>query len=55
VIPGEYGVVFTVRITPTGLTDIVENSLLETIIASPVAANDKLLLRSDQHLFCFEE
>ena len=54
VIPREDGVVFTARITPNGLTDIVENSLLETIIASPVAVNGKLLLRSDQHLFCFE-
>jgi hypothetical protein len=31
----------------------MQNTLLETIISSPVAVNDKLLLRSDQHLFCF--
>ncbi|MBT3481609.1 MAG: PQQ-binding-like beta-propeller repeat protein [Opitutales bacterium] len=54
VIPREDGVVFTAKVTPNGLTDIVESFLFETIIASPVAVNDKLLLRSDQHLFCFE-
>ncbi len=54
-IPREDGMVFCATVTKDGLTDISENMLQETIIASPVAVNNKLLLRSDQHLFCFEE
>ena len=51
----EDGTVFTAKIGPNGLSNIVENPLLETIIASPVAIDNKLLLRSDQHLYCFAE
>lgn len=49
----EDGVVFAAKITSTGLSDIVENQLQEGIIASPIAVNNKLLLRGDEHLFCF--
>ena len=51
----EDGTVFTAKIGTDGLSDVVENSILETIIASPIAVDDKLLLRSDQHLYCFSE
>jgi outer membrane protein assembly factor BamB len=49
----EDGVVFCARLTKNGLADIVENKIEEVIIASPVAVDGKLLLRGDQHLFCF--
>ena len=49
----EDGVVFCARLTGEGLADIVENKIEESVIASPVAMDGKLLVRSDQHLFCF--
>lgn len=51
----EDGTVFTAKVGSEGLSDIVENSLLETIIASPVAIDNKLLLRTDQNLYCFAD
>ena len=51
----EDGVVFCGTVTKEGLTDLVENTLGETVIASPVAVDGKLLVRGDTHLFCFGE
>jgi len=49
----EDGNIFTTRVTDNGLADIKEYPLLESVIASPVAVNGKLLVRSDQYLYCF--
>lgn len=49
----EDGVVFCGTVTKSGLVDIVENKLEEAVIGSPVAVDGKLLVRGDQHLFCF--
>jgi len=51
----EDGSVFCGRVTPDGLKDVRENSLRETLIASPVAVGGKLLIRGREHLFCFEQ
>ncbi len=49
----EDGNIFTARVTDSGLSDVREYPLLETVIASPTVVNGKLLVRSDQHLYCF--
>ncbi len=51
----EDGTLFVADVTNKGLSNIQELALLESVIASPVAVNDKLLVRSDQHLYCFAE
>ncbi|MDA7640484.1 hypothetical protein N8787_02500 [Opitutaceae bacterium] len=51
----EDGNIFTVRVTDKGLADVKEYPLLESMIASPIAVNGKLLVRSDQHLYCFAD
>lgn len=47
----EDGVVFTARIEDR-LELLSENPLDERVVASPVLANDCLLIRGDKHLFC---
>ena len=47
----EDGVVFAVRVGPR-FEILSENPMGERIVASPVPAMDRLLLRGDQHLFC---
>jgi outer membrane protein assembly factor BamB len=49
----EDGVVFCGTITATGLTNLTENRLEETVIASPVAIGDRLYIRGRDHLYCF--
>lgn len=48
------GAVFCATITPEGLTDVVPSELNDTLIASPVAIGEKLLVRTHGHLWCFE-
>lgn len=49
----EDGVIFCGTVTEKGLTNLTENRLEETTIASPVPVGDKLLVRGRQHLYCF--
>ncbi len=51
----EDGTIFSGTVTSKGLEDIKESSVEETVIATPVALNGRLLVRGDQHLFCFGE
>lgn len=51
--PREDGAIITARITEKGLEDIRENRLNETVIASPVAVDGKLLIRGRENLYCF--
>jgi hypothetical protein len=37
------------------LVDIKSHALEEGVIASPIVANGRLLVRTDNHLFCFGE
>jgi outer membrane protein assembly factor BamB len=48
------GTVFCGTITRTGLKDVTVNELNETLVASPVAIGKKLLVRTHEHLWCFE-
>jgi outer membrane protein assembly factor BamB len=49
----ENGTIFCGTVTETGLTDLSENRLEETVIASPVAVGNKLFIRGRDHLYCF--
>ena len=49
----EDGVVFCGRVGEKGLEEVVENRLEDTLVASPVAVNGKLLIRGHEHLYCF--
>jgi len=51
----EDGTVFCGRVTDDGLVDVKANELRETVIASPVATDGKLLIRGSEHLYCFED
>lgn len=48
------GFLFAATLGDDGLTGIVENDLGETLVASPVAIGSRLLMRSHDHLWCFE-
>jgi len=48
------GSLFSGTLTKDGLTDVIENKLGETLVASPVAVGSRLLVRSHEHLWCFE-
>ena len=48
----EDGVVFVAKIEPK-FELISENNLGEKVIASPVPASNRLLMRGEKHLFCF--
>ena len=50
----EDGTIFSGTVTAKGLENLVESRVGETVIATPVALNGCLLVRGDQHLFCFE-
>jgi len=47
----EDGVVFTARVGE-GFEFLAENEMGERIIASPIPAGNRILLRGDRHLFC---
>jgi len=47
----EDGVVFTARVDD-GFEFVAENPMGERIIASPIPAGNRILLRGDDHLFC---
>lgn len=51
----EDGTIFAGTVGATGLEDLKESSVNEVVIATPVALNGCLLVRGDQHLFCFGE
>ena len=51
----EDGMVFSGTIGAEGLVDIKSHALEEGVIASPIVANGRLLVRTDNHLFCFGE
>lgn len=52
--PREDGVVLMAKVSKDGLGEVEENKLGEGFIASPVAMDGKLLLRSDKHLWCIK-
>lgn len=49
------GVVFSATIGPKGLSKVTTNDLEDTLVASPLAVGDSLLVRTHGHLWCFEE
>jgi outer membrane protein assembly factor BamB len=51
----EEGTVFCATVKMDGLGETTTNRLEETLIASPVAIGNKLLLRGRDHLFCIGE
>ncbi len=51
----EDGMVISGKITDEGLTGIKEHALNEGVIASPIAVEGRLLVRTDKHLFSFGE
>ena len=52
--PREDGAVLMAKVTKDGLGEVTENMLGEGFIASPVAVDGRLLLRSDRHLWCLK-
>ena len=48
------GSLFSGTLTDDGLTDLAENKLGETLVATPIAVGSRLLVRSHDHLWCFE-
>ena len=48
------GTIFSATITDAGLEDIRTSELGETLVATPVAVDGKLLVRTHEHLWCFE-
>ncbi len=51
----EDGLLFSGRIAANGLEDIQSHPLEEGVIASPICADGRLIVRGDKHLFCFGE
>ncbi len=51
----EDGAVFTCKVGNETLQLLSENNLGERFVATPVPANNRLLLRGDNHLFCIAE
>ena len=49
----EDGAVMVCQLKPDGMELVAENSLEESIIATPIPLRDKLLLRGEKHLFLF--
>ena len=47
----EDGVVFVAKIDD-GFELLAENDMGESVIASPVAVSNRILIRGEQHLFC---
>ena len=50
----EDGTIFSGKITAEKFELLSENNLGERFVATPVAANDRLFLRGDNHLFCIK-
>ena len=48
------GTIFSATITENGLEDVEVSELGETLVASPIAVDGKLLVRTHEHLWCFE-
>jgi outer membrane protein assembly factor BamB len=51
----EDGMVFSGKVTDQGLIDVKTHALEEGVIASPISADGRLIVRTDMHLFCFGE
>ena len=51
----EDGTIFTCKIEKDKLQPLAENNLGERFVATPVPANNRLLLRGDNNLFCIAE
>lgn len=51
----EDGMVFSGKITKDGLSDMKSHALEEGVIASPISADGRLILRTDRTLLCFGE
>lgn len=49
----EDGMLFVCRVNDEGFEVIAENDLKERVIATPVPVRDRLLIRGENHLFCF--
>ncbi|QDS96752.1 outer membrane protein assembly factor BamB family protein [Adhaeretor mobilis] len=49
----EEGMVFVVEVDEKGMELLAENNLGESLIATPVAVRDKILIRGEEHLFLF--
>lgn len=52
--PREDGVVFVASVTDGKFQLLSENDLQESVIGSPVPIDDRLFLRGERHLFCFQ-
>jgi outer membrane protein assembly factor BamB len=52
--PREDGVVFVASILNDSLKLLSESDMGEPVIGSPIPAGDRILIRGEQHLFCFE-
>jgi outer membrane protein assembly factor BamB len=51
----EDGMVFSGKVSDQGLADVKSHALEEGVIASPICADGRLIVRTDKHLFCFGE
>ncbi|MBC8125563.1 MAG: PQQ-binding-like beta-propeller repeat protein, partial [Gloeobacteraceae cyanobacterium ES-bin-144] len=51
----EDGMLFSGKVTDQGLAEIKSHALEEGVIASPISADGRLIVRTDKHLFCFGE
>jgi outer membrane protein assembly factor BamB len=51
--PREDGVVFVASVTNDRFQLLAENKMDESVIGSPVPAGNRLLIRGENHLFCF--
>jgi outer membrane protein assembly factor BamB len=50
----EDGAVLMAKVSKDGLGEVTENRLEDTLVASPVFVNGKLLIRGDKHLYCIQ-
>lgn len=50
--PREDGVVFVASVANDKFELLAENNMAESVIASPVPASNRILIRGEQHLFC---
>lgn len=51
----EDGMVFSGKITKEGLSDIHSHALEEVVVASPISVAGRLIIRSENSIFCFGE
>ena len=50
----EDGAAVAFKATPAGLEKVADGSVGEPVFASPAAANGRLFVRGDKHLFCYK-